>query len=109
MPVTINKKVFENLTDLYDNYVETYSGIYGNDWIIRTSAAAVSWKCVAVNENNGHMIAVSVQGTTITNNFAYSNDTGITWTPFPMGINNGSNSIWNTIKTILLKKDILLL
>lgn len=98
MPITINKKLFQDLTDLYDNYVETYSGIYGNDWIVRTSAAIVPWECIAVNENNGHMIAVSAQGTTVTNNFAYSNDTGITWTPFPITATNGSsNSIWNTI------------
>ena len=98
MPVTINKKAFKDLTDLYDNYVETYSGIYGNDWIIRTSGAVLSWTCVTVNENNGHMIAVNTNNTnTTTNNFAYSNDTGITWTAFNMVINNGSNSYWNTI------------
>ena len=100
MPVTVNKKVFRDLTDLYDNYVETYSGIYGNDWISGSSSAVVSWKCIAVNENNGYMIAVSNNtSATTSHNFTYSIDTGISWTSIGItaGPSTNANSEWNSI------------
>jgi hypothetical protein len=100
MPITLNKKVFSDLQLLYGNYIETYNGIYVNDWTVGTiTTSAIPWSSVAVNESNGHMIAVSNNGTTTTNNFAYSNNSGITWANFnnTSSPSSNANSAWKGV------------
>lgn len=99
MPITLNKKFVIEIQDLYDNYIESYNGVYVNDWSIGTITTAVPLSSLAVNPDNGHLIAVSNNGTTIANNFAYSDNGGLVWINFnnsalPSGnINSGWRSV----------------
>ena len=100
MPIGLYRKTVGELQQLYGNYIESYNGIYVNDWISGTIVTpSLPWSSVAVNENNGHMIAVSNNGTTIANNFAYSDNSGISWINFsnlssPTG---NINSAWKGV------------
>ena len=76
MSIKLYKKYSVELQQLYDNYIESYNGIYTNDWISGTISASV-WNSIAVNPNNGHMLAVNSTGAT--GNFAYSDNGGLSW------------------------------
>jgi hypothetical protein len=100
MPITLNKKFIVELQQLYDNYMETYNGIYVNDWITGSASAAVPWSSIAVNESTGHMIAVSNNNTnTVANNFAYSDNGGLIWINFNNSTtpSSNSNSAWKGV------------
>ena len=99
MPITLNKKFIVELQQLYDNYMETYNGIYVNDWITGSASTAVPWSSVAVDESTGHMIAVSNNGTTVANNFAYSDNGGLVWINFNNSTtpSSNSNSSWKGV------------
>ena len=103
MPISLYKKTITELQQLYGNYIESYSGIYVNDWV--TGAMTVrdlDWRSIAVNENNGHMIAVNNNASNVvTNNFAYSDTSGITWENFnsvASGVTpSNTNSLWRGV------------
>jgi hypothetical protein len=90
MPIKLNQTLPTNQESTYNNDVKTYSGFYFDT--LGTKAAADSpWTSIAINESDGHMLAVSnTAATTGTNALVYSSNGGETWTNITLtsGTNN---------------------
>lgn len=90
MPIKLNQTLPTNQESTYNNDVKTYSGFYFDTLSVKTATDS-PWTSIAVNENDGHMLAVSnTAATTGTNALLYSNNGGETWANITLtsGTNN---------------------
>ena len=81
MPLKINQSIESKEELTYNNDLKTYSGFYFDTLTSRT-ATDMPWSSIATNDNNGHMLGVSANGSTNTgtNVLVFSNNGGETWT-----------------------------
>ena len=90
MPIKLNQTLPTNQESTYNNDVKTYSGFYFDTLSVKTATDS-PWTSIAINENDGHMLAVSnTAATTGTNALLYSNNGGETWANITLtsGTNN---------------------
>lgn len=93
MSININSPFFRNEKDLVNNFIKTYSNVIFDNFTSITSSTITENNIisVAVNTTNGFMVAIVNNGSS--NDLAYSNDGGITWTFY----NKDSVNEWKSI------------
>ena len=81
MAVTLNYLFSDDTQTLIKNNIKMYSGYYADNWIYKT-VPNYSWTSIAVNPENGFMVAVASNSN---NNVMYSSDGGVTWNSYLVG------------------------